>query len=199
MYKRGLEKEIFSYSYNNVYQLNDILIEHIEKSNGKENLKIISSTKQGLFYQEDYFNKQAASSDTTGYKILRFKQIVFSPQNLWMGNLNFNDKYEIGIVSPSYKIYDINSKFNKYYIAYLLKSPKAIKEYILSSEQGASVVRRNLNMDLFNQISFKIPDIEIQNQYANILCYFDRLINNNEIKNITFQKMKNALLQQMFI
>ena len=199
LYKRGLVKQIFSYKCNDSYKLNDILSEHIERCNGKENLKIISSTKQGLYYQEDYFNKQAASSNTTGYKILKRDQIVFSPQNLWMGNINFNDKYEIGIVSPSYKIYNINSKFNKYYIAYLLKSPKAIKEYILSSEQGASIVRRNLNIDLFNQISFKIPDINIQNKHANTLYYFDKFIENNENKSIISQNMKIALLQQMFI
>ena len=68
--------------------------------------------------QKEYFNRSIASDDNSGYKILKKNQIVFSPQNLWMGNINYNNKYEIGIVSPSYKVFDINKKFDKDYISY---------------------------------------------------------------------------------
>lgn len=78
-----------------------------------------------MFLQSDYFNKQAASENTIGYKILRKGQIIFSPQNLWMGNINYNSNFEIGIVSPSYKIYQINKKFNPYFIGVLLKEPNS--------------------------------------------------------------------------
>ena len=104
--------------------------------------------------QSEYFNKQAASVNTIGYKILKMGQIVFSPQNLWMGIINYNNKFEIGIVSPSYKIYKVNPNFDSLYVGYLLKSNRAIREYVLASEQGASIVRRNLDMQLFDKIKF---------------------------------------------
>ena len=152
-----------------------------------------------MFLQKNYFNRSVASENNIGYKILKLNQVVLSPQNLWMGNINFNNKYDIGIVSPSYKIFDINEKFDKYYIYNLLKSPKALYYYILSSEQGASIVRRNLNMELFEEIVFEIPNISIQTKIDNIISKIDKKIEIKENKYDNLIKYKNYLLQNMFI
>ena len=77
-----------------------------EKSTSSGQHEVLSSTKDNIVLQSEYFNREIASKDNTGYKILRIHQLVFSPQNLWLGNINVNTKYEVGIVSPSYKIYD---------------------------------------------------------------------------------------------
>lgn len=198
-YKRGLFNKIFSSFIGEYITLENILVEVNEKSKIKNEYPIISSTKQGLFLQSDYFNKQAASENTIGYKILRKGQIVFSPQNLWMGNINYNSNFEIGIVSPSYKIYQINKKFNPYFIGVLLKEPIALKEYMLASEQGASIVRRNLNLELFNNIKFKIPTLEIQDKLAVILQIANTIIDKEELYLSMLNQYKNGLLQQMFI
>ena len=116
-----------------------------------------------------------------------------------MGNINFNNSFETGIVSPSYKIYDINPYLNKYYIAYLLKSAMAIKEYTLASEQGASIVRRNLNLDLFNKISFSIPPKEEQDRIATLLEIFSKKIELEESRLFKIYNLKDTLLQKMFI
>ena len=89
-------------------KLSDILNEVSVKSTINNQYEILSSTANGLFLQKEYFNKQAASENNIGYKILKRNQLVLSPQNLWMGNININDKYDIGIVSPSNKIFDID-------------------------------------------------------------------------------------------
>lgn len=199
LYKRGVENLYFSKKYNNHCRLKDILIERNENSVKNNEHDVISSTKNGLFKQCDYFNKQASSEDTTGYKIIRLEQIVFSPQNLWMGNINYNDSYDIGIVSPSYKIFDINDGFDKYYIACLLKSSQAIKEYILASEQGASIVRRNLNMELFLQVAFFMPDLEEQIKISKHLKLLSNQLDNQEHTLKALLTMKQGLLQKMFI
>lgn len=152
-----------------------------------------------MFWQEDYFNKDIASENNLGYKILRKGQIVFSPQNLWMGNINYNENYDIGIVSPSYKIYDIDTRFDPYYVNIVLKSPKAIKEYFLASEQGASIVRRNLNMDLFDNIEFKFPPLNIQHKTAVRMKNFQHTLDDQEKILHDLVKIKKGLLQQMFI
>lgn len=197
--QRGLFEQIFKEYGTTSVKLNDLLIEKNEKSKINNEYEIISSTKQGLFLQSEYFNKQAASENTIGYKILRKKQVVFSPQNLWMGNINFNSDFEIGIVSPSYKIYDINSDYNSYYVGLILKSSKALKEYVLASEQGASIVRRNLNLEMFNEITLKFPDKILQDKLANYMQAIEKSVRRQEeiLKNIL--KLKQGLLQQMFI
>lgn len=161
--------------------------------------EILSSTVKGIFSQREYFSKEIASENNVGYKIIRLHDIVLSPQNLWMGNINYNDKFDIGIVSPSYKIYSIADGYDKKYIAALLKTHRALYNYMLVSEQGASVVRRNLNTEAFEQLVFKMPSHNKQREIG----YGISLLNYRlEITNIlirTYESQKQYLLRQMFI
>ena len=191
---------LFAHKYDGkTYKLEQILTEDNERTTQNNQYEVISSTKAGLYYQKDYFNREIASEDNTGYKILKLNQVVISPQNLWLGNINYNDKIDIGIVSPSYKIFNINEGLNKTFISHVLKSKRAIYDYMLSSEQGASVVRRNLNMELFNQIIFTIPGIETQNYIAHQLILINKKLNVEKQKLEVMEKYKRGLLQQLFI
>lgn len=210
-YKRGMMQKIFSrelrfkddegrdYPEWEAKKLKQILKEVSEKTKENNQHEVISSTTNGLFLQKEYFNREIASSDNTGYKILRRNQVVLSPQNLWMGNINFNDKYDIGIVSPSYKIFDINDKFDNKYIGYILRTPRAFYEFMQSSEQGASIVRRNLNMDLFNEITFDMPCKEEQIKIAKFIGSIDLKIVKEQEKLDSLKQYKKGLLQQMFV
>ena len=151
------------------YSLSDILQEKNDYSQKNNEHVVLSSTKQGIFYQSDYFDKQVASENNIGYKIVCRGDIVLSPQNLWLGNINYNDVFEIGIVSPSYKIFEIKSGYDKTLISTIMKQPSMLHQYVLASEQGASIVRRNLNMDLFYKIKIILPSIEKQNQLGKII------------------------------
>ncbi|HLR34535.1 MAG TPA: restriction endonuclease subunit S [Tissierellales bacterium] len=179
-------------------KIGDVLIEVNNKSSNC-NLRVLSSTIDGVYYQDKYFKNRIASSDTSNYKILKINQIVFSPQNIWMGNINFNDSIDIGIVSPSYKILEVNGEFDKLFIKYLIKTPRLIYEYKNSSEQGASVVRRNLNMKLFNNIKVEIPLKEEQTKIANFLSSIDKKISLEEGKLQMQEEYKRGLMQRMFI
>ena len=180
-------------------RLGDILIERKEKSIINNQYEILSSTVKGVFSQRDYFSKDIASENNIGYKIIRLNDIVLSPQNLWMGNINFNDKYEIGIVSPSYKIFAIKENFNKIYIANLLKTHRALYNYMQVSEQGASIVRRNLNLEAFEQLSFKIPDYQEQCRIARILISTQQKIQLETSLLNKYEELKKFLLSNMFI
>lgn len=178
--------------------LGNILVEENIKCKDRD-YEVISSTIKGLYYQKDYFNKDIASSDKSSYKILKKNQIVFSPQNLWMGNINFNDSIEIGIVSPSYKIYDIRKEYCPEFIGYIIKTPYMLHQYLQSSEQGASVVRRNLNLDLFNLIKVKVPSLPEQTKIANFLTSIDTKIEKEREKLESIKELKKGLMQKMFI
>ena len=191
---------LFTHKYDGkTHKLEQILTEVNERTTQNNQYEVISSTKAGLYYQKDYFNKEIASEDNSGYKILKLNQVVISPQNLWLGNINYNDSIEIGIVSPSYRIFNINQGFNKTFISHLLKSKRAKYDYMISSEQGASVVRRNLNMELFNEIIFTIPDIQTQDYIAQQLVLINNKINLEKQKLEAMEKYKQGLLQQLFV
>ena len=108
-----------------LYNLSYILQEVNERSVAVNQYQVLSSTVNGIFSQKEYFNKDIASEDNKGYKVIRKDHVVLSPQNLWMGNINYNDRFEIGIVSPSYKVYSIREGFNPIFVASLLRTKKA--------------------------------------------------------------------------
>ena len=171
----------------------------MEKSTERNQYEVLSSTISGIFSQKEYFNKEIASSDNTGYKVIRRGDLVISPQNLWMGNINYNDRFEAGIVSPSYKVFSINEMFDKRYIASLLKTKKALWEYSLVSEQGASIVRRNLNLDSFLEISFHIPPMHTQKEIGNTVASILRKILLEQRFLDLFVRQKHFLLNGFFI
>lgn len=179
--------------------MSDILREVEERSTTANQHQVLSSTVKGIFSQKEYFNKDIASEDNKGYKVVRKGHIVLSPQNLWMGNINYNDRFDIGIVSPSYKVFSIKEGFNPIFIAALLQTKKALNEYMLTSEQGASIVRRNLNIEAFMAIKFRIPDARKQDSLSMAITAINAKLNNERcyLEQLTMQK--SCLLENMFI
>lgn len=211
-YKKGIMQKIFTQELRfkdengNDYpdweekKLGEVLIEKNEKTSSSGQHRILSSTAKGIFNQDEYFTRDIASKDNTGYKILRKNQLVFSPQNLWLGNINVNMNFEIGIVSPSYKIFSFDEKFTiAEYCQYFLLTPKMMFEYELSSTQGASVVRRNLDMDKFLSIEFLLPSIDEQTKIASFLSTLDEKINQCQAQIAKTEVWKKGLLQQLFV
>ena len=152
-----------------------------------------------MFRQADYFDKEVASANNVGYKVLRLGDVVLSPQNLWLGNINYNDIFEIGIVSPSYKVFSIRKQFNPYYVSCFLKTHRALYEYANASEQGASVVRRNLDLDAFMAITFPMPDKDIQDSVSKKLQAINKKLAVEKQILDKLKEQKNYLLSQMFI
>ena len=179
--------------------LGDILLERSERSRTNNQHEVLSSTVKGIFSQREYFSKDIASENNVGYKIIRLHDVVLSPQNLWMGNINYNDRFEIGIVSPSYKVFSIADGYDNQFVAAMLKTHRAIYSYMMVSEQGASIVRRNLNMEAFSQLVFKIPSLDKQREIGCAISLLKSQLKtaNKIIRAYTSQKQ--YLLCQMFI
>jgi len=181
-------------------KLGDILIESNEKSTKNNQHRVISSTAKGLFYQDDYFTRDIASQDNTGYKILKKEQLVFSPQNLWLGNININMSFEIGLVSPSYKIFNFNTNLTSYtFCNFFLKTSSMLFEYAQSSIQGASVVRRNLDLNMFYNIKILLPSKKEQIKIANFLSSIQEKVKTEKQVLEKLELQKKFLLANLFI
>ena len=196
---KGLCEQLLNTNRGNMVTISEILSERSEKTTYNNQHEVLSSTVKGIYSQRDYFSKDIASENNVGYKIIHLNDIVLSPQNLWMGNINYNDKFEKGIVSPSYKVYAISNSFDNIYIAYLLKTHRALYTYMFASEQGASIVRRNLNIELFSQLNFRIPSLHEQIKIGNMILSIKRKLENELLQLNNLRLQKDYLLQQMFI
>lgn len=172
------------------------ITEVIDKTNINNQYEILSVTRNGIVSQADHFNQQIASKNNVGYKILRYNQLVFSTLNLWMGSVDVLKTRDIGIVSPAYKIFDFNNKlfdadFGKYY----MRSEKVINIYNLCSERGASVVRKNLDMESLMNTSILLPPLEEQKAIAEILTTADRELKLLQEELEEEKRKKKALMQ----
>ena len=195
---KGLYDKVLWQS-NKQTSLSEILVERNERTTINNQYQVLSSTAKGLYRQSDYFDKEVASANNIGYKVLRFGDIVLSPQNLWLGNINYNDLFEIGIVSPSYKVFSIRNSYNPYYVSCFLKTPKALYEYTNASEQGASVVRRNLDINAFMAICFPMPNKILQDKTSERLRKINMKLDIEKQIHERLNVQKQYLLRQMFI
>ena len=196
---RGIRNSLLYSDNGTPIRIGDILKERVEKTTVNNQHEILSSTVKGIFSQREYFSKDIASENNAGYKVIRLHDVVLSPQNLWMGNINYNDHFEVGIVSPSYKIFTIAEKYDKTFIASMLKAQRSLYNYMLVSEQGASIVRRNLNMEAFEQLVFKIPPYEKQCEIGRTMSTLRTRLAIANATRIAYGQQKQWLLRQMFI
>jgi type I restriction enzyme M protein len=193
-YKEGLLQKLFSQEirFRSVegkkfpnwkkVPLGDVLKESDERTTVNDQFQVLSSTIDGVYIQSEYFNQNVASNNNIGYKVLRRGQLVLSPQNLWLGNININVGFEIGIVSPSYKVFNINTEIVLIsYLKYVIKTSRMLYEYKISSEQGASVVRRNLVPELFDNIPLNLPSIAEQCRIIDFLVCLDYDLHSRKI------------------
>ncbi|PWT33345.1 restriction endonuclease subunit S [Limosilactobacillus reuteri] len=175
------------------YRLGEVFDEFSVKSKRENEYKLLSSTTSGM----ESRSGRVSGHSNIGYKVIDNGDIVLSPQNLWLGNINLNNMGK-GIVSPSYHTFKIVNA-NPIFVNFQLKTEKMLFEYKMVSVQGASVVRRNLDMDAFKKIVIKIPNEKEQIKIASLFSSISNIINNHQNKLTQLSTLKKYLLQKMFI
>ena len=174
-------------------RLCDVLDEFVIKTSKENEYEVLSSTNIGMEFRKG----RVSGTSNKGYKIIDMNDLVLSPQNLWLGNININHLAK-GIVSPSYKTYKIHD-IDIDFFEPILHTKEMLNNYAQSSVQGASVVRRNLDINLFNTIEISVPSKEEQTAIGKMLKSVDKLIIGLEKELELIIEYKRALISKMFI
>lgn len=94
--------------------------------------------------------------------------------NLWMGSVDILQTLEIGMISPAYKVFDcISNVMIPDFAKYFLRSAEMVWLYNVNSEIGASIVRKNLDLDGLLLSNITIPKISEQSAIAEVLSKVD--------------------------
>ena len=173
-------------------KLGDLLKEFSIKSTIENEYKVLSSTNSGMEFREG----RVSGTSNLGYKIIKNGDLVLSPQNLWLGNININNLGK-GLVSPSYKTFELIN-IDSSFINPQLRTQKMLEEYKNSSTQGASVVRRNLEIDSFYQIKIFVPTISEQEKIGSFFKQLDDTIVLHQRKLDLLKEQEKGYLQKMF-
>ena len=154
-------------------KLSDCVKEINNRTTENNQYEVLTSSKNGIFSQEEYFDKQVASKDNTGYKIIKKGQFTYrSMSDSGTFTINRLEDKDIGIVSPAYPVFEatnINAEFLKYYF-----KSELFNKAIINLSQGST--RTALKFKDLIDIEIYLPEIEEQKKIVKILKNNDQII-----------------------
>ena len=161
------------------------------------------AAQYGLIDQQEFFNKQIASSDLTTYYLLHKGDFAYnksySGDYSW-GAVKRLDKYDKGVLSSLYICFRPNENVDSDFLCHYFESTKWYRGISEISGEGA----RNhglLNMsvdDYFNTLH-RIPSVEEQRQISSVLNTTTQKIEIEVSILDRLQQQKKYLLSTMFI
>lgn len=169
-----------------------------DKTTENNQYPVLTSSKAGLFLQNDYFKKQVASKDNVGYKIVRRGQFTYRAMSD-TGEFypNMLECVDVGIVSPAYPVFEITDFdiVEPGFLKYFFKS-KRFQNDISSFAQGST--RTSIKYDKFRTVSVCLPNIEEQNTKVKILDNVSKVIKDRKIEMAMFDNLIKARFVEMF-
>ena len=178
--------------------LGDFLREINEKTTKNDQYPVLTSSKSGIFLQSDYFNKQVASRDNTGYKVIRRGQFTYRAMSD-TGEFfpNMLDCTDTGIVSPAYPVFEITRpdviipEFLKYYF-----KSDVFQHSIASFAQGST--RTSIKFEKLKTVSLSLPNVERQAQIIEILDKVSMLIQDRTLEIQKLDDLVKARFVELF-
>ena len=177
--------------------LKKYIVDYNETTKVNNQYEVLTSSRKGLFLQKDYFNKQIASEDNTGYTIVPrgyFTYRHMSDDSIFY--FNINDLLDYGIVSTLYPVFTTNKDMNSLFLKYYLNESLAFRKYCLLQKQGGS--RTYMYLKKLKEFKGEFPCLEEQGRIANFFTVLDKLIEEQEGKVRDLEIYKKGMMQKIF-
>ena len=214
-YKRGVFESIFTRKLRLVpkarqsdwiaFKLSDFATRITRKNNGATDIPLTISAQYGLIDQRDFFSKVVASSDMSGYYLLRRGEYAYnrSTSNDYpFGSIKRLELYNEGAVSTLYLCFAIKedvvlSNFAKWYFE-SSQWHRGVNEICAEGARNHGLL--NVPTDgFFDTVHILPSDIEEQAQIAAFLSrVHDKLAKAQEELDKLIG-LRNGLMQQLFI
>lgn len=127
-----------------------------------------------MYLNSELFSHFRGSSNI-GYLKVKKNDLILSAQNLHLGNCNVNLRFEHGIISPAYKVYELVT-CDPFFIQAWVKQDSTKDFFLNASTEGASVCRKNIVWDELYKQTLPIPKLKEQEQIGQYFNELDNLI-----------------------
>ncbi|WP_461217385.1 restriction endonuclease subunit S [Lactococcus cremoris] len=174
-----------------------------KNKNNESTLPLTISAQDGLVDQNDYFNKQVASRDVTGYFLVKNGEFAYNKSYSngypW-GAIKRLDKYEMGVLSTLYIVFKPTAINSQFLVSYY-ETTRWYREVSKNAAEGA----RNhglLNIspnDFFNTLLTIPKSAEEQQQIGSFFKQLDDTIALHQHKLDLLKEQKKGFLQKMFV
>ena len=177
-------------------KLGDLLNETREKTSVEDEDTLLSCAIDGMFLNSELFSHFRGSSNI-GYLKVKKNDLILSAQNLHLGNCNVNLRFEHGIISPAYKVYELIN-CDPLFMQAWVKQDKTKDFFLKASTEGASICRKNIVWEELYKQELPVPKINEQVKIGAFFQNLDNLITLHQRKCDTLKELKKYMLQNMF-
>ena len=174
-------------------KLGDVIVEYSDKDNSKLN-PAVAVGKYGIRRREDIY-KKALSKDISKNKVIRKNTLTIGmgSKQIDIGILKTDEVFS---VSPAYSTFNIIDVDARYLDLFLQHENKNLSKVcmIISARQGKTV-----DKNLLVQYNVLLPSIPEQQKIADFLFILDGQIEAQKAAFDALNRLKQGLLQQMFV
>ena len=174
----------------------DAFAERREKTERENEDTLLSCAINGMFLNSELFGHFRGTT-TIGYLRVKKNDLILSAQNLHLGNANVNLRFEHGIISPAYKVYDLID-CNPEFIQAWVKKEDTKNFFLAATTEGASQCRKNIEWATLGKQTIAMPSLQEQTELGAFFTHLDNLITLHQRKYDKLQVIKKAMLEKMF-
>ena len=201
LYKAIIDKHFKEIRKNDAIQevyLSNVFKERVEYSSNDGVFPHASLTKEGVSIKTDRYNRDFLVKDTDKqYKVTRINDICYNPANLKFGVITRN-KVGTLIFSPIYVTFEVRNGYDPAYIELMVTNSDFINK-MLRFQEGTVYERMAVSSEDFLSESCKIPDLEIQKEFSAHVSKIKQSIQVEKKYLESICRMKNYILEAMFI
>ncbi len=209
-YKKGVMQRIFSREVRfrdddggafpdwEEKRLGEFLIKFEEKTTKNNQYPVLTSSRNGIFFQKDYYSGgEVASKDNTGYNIVPRGYFTYRHMSDdLIFRINKNTIVDFGIVSTLYPVFTTKN-INEEFLLFILNNGSEFKKYALIQKQGGS--RTYMYFSKLQKLQLNLPPLSEQQKITNYLSAIDTKISQVDARLGHAKSFKKGLLQQMFV
>ncbi len=177
-------------------KIDSLVEDYYEKYDGKENIPVLTSSREGLLPQIKHFNREQVH-DITDYNVIPKGYCTYrNRSDDGIFKFNINRDVTRGIVSKFYPVFCcLKNTDTDFLIDYLNNNFNTKKKLSVISVGTSQTVLSNRN---FHNLSILCPCLEEQHKIADFFSVLDQIIEKTQKEIDAWEKQKRGVMQVLF-
>ena len=175
------------------YSLGEWLKEYNQKSSTNNEYEVLTSSRNGLVKQSDYFGEnRLVQRDNTGFNVIPPNYLTYRSRSD-DGSFYFNrNNFEFnGLISTYYPVFEFPNGDTNFFLNLLNQNSTLFSAYSVGTSQKV------LSLNALKQVKFRLPLKKEQEKIAQVLTLADREIDLYQQQLDKLKLEKKALMQQL--
>ena len=178
-------------------RIEEITVESLEYTTLSSGLPLLTSSRNGLMYQNEYRGNQTTESAETLFSIVPLGACTYrhmSDDDVFHLNINTVEK---GLVSREYPVFSATEENDIDFIVQHMNSSASFRAFCAEQKKGGT--RTRLYYRTLCEFKMMVPKLEEQKQISKALLQLDDLIALHQRKLDCLRNIKEACLEKMFV